>query len=556
MRFARAAALPAFLILCIAAFPQAMTTIVATSLSVGGVPVNPGTLCFTATNSAGTPISVTSSTGTVYLAGWPFCQTITSGALSSTLSVPNSLTDTAAGHPYDVAIYPGKPTPGPGGVGVTAPSGTSTSQVATDLGLIYGVGGSSWSLNTYAPAVSTPVASPTVGYGSLPTSCTSPSIWVTPAGVINGCAAGVYVPLSSGPAGPPGTNGNILTDTVTGSFYQLEAINGALTMVPYTEPPVPTAPSITVQPTAWTGNAGTTLSFTAGAIGYPTPTDQWQTDTGTGGATWTNLSGATSNTYSATASTQNGYEFRAIYTNTSGSATTSPATATVIAVIPDSSGLIEFWKMNDTVSTMANVEDTGNPLTLHNGTWGTSGFASTEAVFNGTTTYAVAANNTNTNFTGSSAFSVCGWTNGNPNGSGTQELIGNMDAAVGVGWNITLVSDQIFVDLTNTPSTNTLHWQAGYPYSVGLHQFCMVYSSGAVTVYADGATPGQGGPGSTLTGSIANSNPVMVGAEKNGSGQTAFYDLIPPGVIKYVRIYNRALTTGDIATLYNSGVPQ
>jgi hypothetical protein len=257
MRFARAAALPAFLLLCIAAFPQAMTTIVATSLSVGGVPVNPGTLCFTATNSAGTPISVTSSTGTVYLAGWPFCQTIASGALSSTLSVPNSLTDTAAGHPYDVAIYPGKPTPGPGGVGVTAPSGTSTSQVATDLGLVYGVGGSSWSLNTYVPPLTAPIASPVVGYGSpVPSTCIAPSIWLTPAGLGYGCDAGVYVPLA--PPGPAAyvdtvtgvsyrlavvggalTQGatNILADTVTGNCYALEIVSGAEELVPVAATP-------------------------------------------------------------------------------------------------------------------------------------------------------------------------------------------------------------------------------------------------------------------------------------------------------------------------------
>jgi hypothetical protein len=90
-------------------------------------------------------------------------------------------------------------------------------------------------------------------------------------------------------------------------------------------------PSITTQPLAQTLTAGQTVSFTAAASGSPSPTVQWQFSTN-GGSTWSNISGATSTTYSFTSSTsQNGNEYRAVFTNSAGSATSTAATLTVNA---------------------------------------------------------------------------------------------------------------------------------------------------------------------------------------------------------------------------------
>lgn len=92
-------------------------------------------------------------------------------------------------------------------------------------------------------------------------------------------------------------------------------------------------PAIITNPTSETVNAGQTASFTATASGFPTPTVQWQVSTD-GGGTFTNISGATSTTYSFTAAAgDNGNQFRAVFTNIVGnataSATTSAATLTV-----------------------------------------------------------------------------------------------------------------------------------------------------------------------------------------------------------------------------------
>ena len=71
--------------------------------------------------------------------------------------------------------------------------------------------------------------------------------------------------------------------------------------------------------------AGATASFTASASGLPTPTVQWQVSTNNG-LTWSNINGATATTYSFTAaSSQSGYDYRAVFTNSLGSATTAAA---------------------------------------------------------------------------------------------------------------------------------------------------------------------------------------------------------------------------------------
>ena len=95
------------------------------------------------------------------------------------------------------------------------------------------------------------------------------------------------------------------------------------------------APQITTQPSNTTVGDGATASFSAAASGFPTPTVQWQTSTD-GGTTFSDISGATDTTYSFTASfADTATEYRAVFTNGSGSATTASATLTVNPPPPD-----------------------------------------------------------------------------------------------------------------------------------------------------------------------------------------------------------------------------
>jgi hypothetical protein len=120
-----------------------------------------------------------------------------------------------------------------------------------------------------------------------------------------------------------------------------------------------TPPTITSQPSGQTVASNTTASFSAAASGSPTPTVQWEVSTD-GGTTWSNTSGtsSTSTTYSFTAQTsQNEYEYKAVFTNASGSATTNAATLTVSAAPLDQS------------SNWSGYADMGSGFSAVNGNW-------------------------------------------------------------------------------------------------------------------------------------------------------------------------------------------
>ncbi|NCU11270.1 MAG: autotransporter domain-containing protein, partial [Sphingomonadaceae bacterium] len=89
------------------------------------------------------------------------------------------------------------------------------------------------------------------------------------------------------------------------------------------------APSVTANPANAVVIAGNTASFTASASGTPAPTVQWQVSTDSG-ASFSNISGAISTTLSFTAvAGDNNKQFRAVFANSAGTATTTAATLSV-----------------------------------------------------------------------------------------------------------------------------------------------------------------------------------------------------------------------------------
>lgn len=91
-------------------------------------------------------------------------------------------------------------------------------------------------------------------------------------------------------------------------------------------------PVVTTQPMSKTVNATATATFTVAASGTPSPGVQWSQSTDNG-ATFQPISGATSTTLSLTNTTvsQNGYQFMATFSNSCGSANSSPATLNVVS---------------------------------------------------------------------------------------------------------------------------------------------------------------------------------------------------------------------------------
>ena len=115
------------------------------------------------------------------------------------------------------------------------------------------------------------------------------------------------------------------------------SVTGATTTYPYypstpctTTTPTGYAPTITLQPSNQTVPVGGTATFTATATStYGTPTETWEESTN-GGSTYVTagVTGSTLVVNDALAS-QNGYLFEAVFTNSYGTVTSSPATLTV-----------------------------------------------------------------------------------------------------------------------------------------------------------------------------------------------------------------------------------
>src|SRR5262249_52850713 len=90
-------------------------------------------------------------------------------------------------------------------------------------------------------------------------------------------------------------------------------------------------PHVTVQPDNGTAVVGEPASFIADASGSPDPAVQWQVSTHSG-ASWNTIGGGSDGTLviASAGANQNGNQYRAVFTNSSGTATSNAATLTVI----------------------------------------------------------------------------------------------------------------------------------------------------------------------------------------------------------------------------------
>ena len=118
-------------------------------------------------------------------------------------------------------------------------------------------------------------------------------------------------------------------------------------------------PVVTLNPGDQTVNAGASVSFSAGASGLPFPAVQWQMSND-GGLTFSNINGATLTTLSfPTVGAQNGNQYRGMFTNTVGSATSTAATLTVDYAAKITSSLSGIATIG--TPTQFIVTTTGNP---------------------------------------------------------------------------------------------------------------------------------------------------------------------------------------------------
>jgi alpha-tubulin suppressor-like RCC1 family protein len=109
----------------------------------------------------------------------------------------------------------------------------------------------------------------------------------------------------------------------------LENVAGAATSTAATLT-VHSRPVVTEQPLSSTVEVGQPAFFEASATGFPTPTVQWEVSANAGG-TWSPVASATTDqlTVADTQASENGDEYRAVFTNLAGKGTSQAATLTV-----------------------------------------------------------------------------------------------------------------------------------------------------------------------------------------------------------------------------------
>jgi len=134
-------------------------------------------------------------------------------------------------------------------------------------------------------------------------------------------------------SGATSTTLTVASTKTTEDGYEFRAaftnLAGTVTTAPATMT-VHRAPAIVKQPAPAVVNEGQTATFEATASGYPAPTVQWEVSTD-GGGTWAQVPGATSPLLSLpeASASQDGYLYRAVFTNAAGTATSSAASLTV-----------------------------------------------------------------------------------------------------------------------------------------------------------------------------------------------------------------------------------
>jgi len=90
------------------------------------------------------------------------------------------------------------------------------------------------------------------------------------------------------------------------------------------------APAVSKQPASTTVEPGQSATFETAGTGIPTPSVQWELSTNEG-SSWSQVEGATSDrlTIASAALSESGDEYRAVFTSSVGTATSTPATLTV-----------------------------------------------------------------------------------------------------------------------------------------------------------------------------------------------------------------------------------
>jgi hypothetical protein len=231
---------------------------------------------------------------------------------------------------------------------------------------------------------------------------------------------------------------------------------------------------------------------------------------------------------------------------------TAPASLTIGNM---NTGLVDGWSMTDgTGSAFANTAGTGNTETLGAGTltWATNApLPGSTATFS-STAYALGANQTATNFDGTTPFSFSTWVKIS-NLSTFRTVLSTLDAT-NKGWELgTNTGPVVFnVWLANAIGSNAIETLGSTVLATNTLYFVVFTYDGSRTgagckLYLNGVLEAATHPANNLTASTANANKLAIGGRPNGTFP------LGGGIIAYTRLYNRALSPTDVAAYYAAG---
>jgi hypothetical protein len=170
-----------------------LTTITASSIQMGGVPIAAGTVTLTPVNLSGIPIAFATGGGGLN-APTAFSCTITAGAITGSCQIPDAALTSPANILYSVQI-----------------TNTATQKSFT-MQQVANITGTTWALDHYGPpSPTTNVQAVQVAYGTAapPASCVTPSFYVRnySGGQLFVCVGGTFVQITGGGSSYTFTNG-------------------------------------------------------------------------------------------------------------------------------------------------------------------------------------------------------------------------------------------------------------------------------------------------------------------------------------------------------------
>jgi Concanavalin A-like lectin/glucanases superfamily len=212
---------------------------------------------------------------------------------------------------------------------------------------------------------------------------------------------------------------------------------------------------------------------------------------------------------------------------------------------------VEQWLMNEgSGQTFLTSSSSGDNLIGSNITWAAvAGFPGLVPVFNGSNTSATGVNQTNTNFTGLTPFSISMWVLVSTLGEqGT--MLSAFDGS-DHGYEVSLNGPGTTIGLQMNSSSGALIILTTTQPSAGvIHNIAATYngsqSASGAAIYLDGVLQSVSVFSDNLAASIANAQPVVVGSRSNG---TEFFS----GNMADLRIYNVQLTSSQVSAIFAAG---